>query len=419
MPRSWASSAVSSIGNPSVSWRKKTSSGVRAPRSIRPSSRSIPWRSAIAKRSSSAWMVSAIRWTRVASSGYTPPRVSATAGTADDRWRRADTAGVHHRAPDQAAQHVAAALVGRTHAVRQQHRAAAGVVGENANGSIRFRRAGVPLTRFGHPVLDEGTKEIGLEDPGAGAVRHGGDALQAHPGVDPFALQWGPGSGLVAVPLHEDEVPDLEEAVAVLTVRPAVGPPAAVFLAPVIVDLRVRPAGPRRSGRPEVVVIAKAPDPLGRDAGRRRPDVVAFVVVVVDPGPEPPGVNLELLGEELVSKRDGLLLEVVAKGEVAEHLEEGQVMAVVPDHLDVHRPKHLLGRGCAGMGRPGLTEKVGFEGHHPGAGEQQARIAERDQGGARQHLVVPLFEEVEKTVADLGAGHIWLRALIVTTLADR
>src|SRR5207244_7434220 len=74
----------------------------------------------------------------------------------------------------------------------------------------------------------------------------------------------------------------------------------------------------------------------------------------------------------------------------------------------------LLAGGDAGKRRAGLAEEVGLEGHHAGTGEQQGRIAERDQGGARQHLVVPLFEEVEKTFADVRARHIWpARSVIV------
>src|SRR5207245_10346780 len=83
-------------------------------------------------------------------------------------------------------------------------------------------------------------------------------------------------------------------------------------------------------------------------------------------------------------------------------------------HVDVRRAEDLLTGGGTGVRRLGLAEEVGLEGHHAGTGEQQGRIAERDQGGARQHLVVPLFEEVEKTLADVRARHIWpARSVIV------
>src|SRR5260370_42077996 len=92
------------------------------------------------------------------------------------------------------------------------------------------------------------------------------DSLEAHAGVNAFLCQGHSHAGLVPVPRYEDQVPDLEEAVAVLAVRPAVRPPAAVLLAPVVVDFGVRPAWPSGTGRPEVVLVTKSPDPLRRDA---------------------------------------------------------------------------------------------------------------------------------------------------------
>src|SRR2546430_15162469 len=71
------------------------------------------------------------------------------------------------------------------------------------------------------------------------------------------------------------------------------------------------------------------------------------------------------------------------------------------------------------MGRLRLAQEDRLEGHHAGTGKQQGRIAERDQGSACQHLVVPLFEEVKKTLADFRALHSWsLRALNCTAAGE-
>src|SRR5260370_22380048 len=91
------------------------------------------------------------------------------------------------------------------------------------------------------------------------------DSLEAHAGVDAFLCQRHSNAGLVPIPRDEDQVPDLEKAVAVLAVRPTVRTAAAVLLAPVVVDLGILPAGPCGTGRPEVVLITKSPDPLRRD----------------------------------------------------------------------------------------------------------------------------------------------------------
>ena len=144
---------------------------------------------------------------------------------------------------------------------------------------------------------------------------------------------------LALLVLVEDEVPDLQEprvalvaAGAVLRVLERVA--VAVLLAVVVVDLRARAAGAgvaRRSppvlalGEAEDLVLRHAdghPELLGLDVLRR------VLVALEDRDPEPLGGEAELHGQELPGPLDGLLLEVVAEGEVAEHLEEGEVARV-------------------------------------------------------------------------------------------
>ena len=92
-----------------------------------------------------------------------------------------------------------------------------------------------------------------------------------------------------------------------------------------------------------------------------RPDVGRLVVVGVHGDPEAVAVEAEALGEQLPGPRDGLGLEVVTEAEVAEHLEEAQVLGRTPDLLDVvvlaADPHALLHRhgaaGKAGFPRPG------------------------------------------------------------------
>ena len=66
------------------------------------------------------------------------------------------------------------------------------------------------------------------------------------------------------------------------------------------------------------------------------------LVALEDRDPEPLGGDAEVLGEELPGPLDGLFLEVVPEGEVAEHLEEGQV-ARVADLLYIRGAEALLG----------------------------------------------------------------------------
>src|SRR6185503_15510523 len=94
------------------------------------------------------------------------------------------------------------------------------------------------------------------------ALEHGRDALETHAGVDRRPRQRRQLPARVAVELHEDEVPDLEPAIALT--RGAEAGAAGRFLragqvvALVEVDLRARTARSRVTHRPEVVFLAQS-----------------------------------------------------------------------------------------------------------------------------------------------------------------
>ena len=158
---------------------------------------------------------------------------------------------------------------------------------------------------------------------------------------------------LVQVELHEHEVPELEEALGV--VARAVVLPAEVQAA-VEVELRARPARAGRARLPEVVLAPELHDALVRDA-RPAPALDRLVVgpqaellvAAEDRDPDLLRLEPEALVESSQRVLDRALLEVVAEGEVAEHLEEGQVPRRVADLLDVRRAEAPSGtRSAAG-----------------------------------------------------------------------
>jgi len=55
----------------------------------------------------------------------------------------------------------------------------------------------------------------------------------------------------------------------------------------------------------------------------------------VNPGPQTPRLDSEFGGQKLIRVWNRVLLEVVAEGEVAQHLEEGEMVAVVANDVDV------------------------------------------------------------------------------------
>ena len=122
------------------------------------------------------------------------------------------------------------------------------------------------------------------------------------------------------------------------------------------------------------------------------------------------GSSAEVLGDQLPRQRDRPLLEVVAEGEVAEHLEEGVVPRGVADVVEVvvlAAGAHALLRG--GRARVGARLLAGedvLELHHAGVGEHQGRVVARHQRRRRHHLVAVLGEEIEERRADLiDAAH--------------
>jgi hypothetical protein len=130
----------------------------------------------------------------------------------------AQQVGVAHGAAEDAPQHVAAPLVGREHAVGQQERHGARVVGEHAVArrvvAADHRVARAPAVRGAHRRLDlrdERREHVGVEVVGH-ALQHGRDALEPRPGVHARLGQRHERAVGLPVVLHEHEVPDLEEA---------------------------------------------------------------------------------------------------------------------------------------------------------------------------------------------------------------
>src|SRR5438876_7680609 len=148
---------------------------------------------------------------------------------------------------------------------------------------------------------------------------------------------------------NEDEVPQLEEALAARAAGLAVVVAAAGLLAPVPVHLGVLAARAWAADRPEVLGGGQWDDPL-----RRHPDLLPEAdcllvgaelqagIAGVHGDPDVVPVELQALLHELGRVLDRALLEVLAEREIAEHLEEREVVAVEPDLVDVLGAEDLL-----------------------------------------------------------------------------
>ncbi len=246
-------------------------------------------------------------------------------------------------------------------------------------------------------------------------LQHGGEALEPHAGVDRGLRQRVHRARLVAVELHEHEVPDLDVAVALGVGRTG---RTALDAGPVVVeDLRARPAGTGVAHLPEVValefaragLVADADAALGRHADVLRPELEGLVVGGVDRDPELLLRQPVVDGEQLPGEADGVPLEVVAEAAVAEHLEERVVARRVAHVLEV---VVLAARAHAALRghRPVVWALLQAEEHvlelvHAGVGEQQRRVVAGHERARGQRGVALGGEVVDELLANLFGLH--------------
>src|SRR3989441_1374235 len=203
------------------------------------------------------------------------------------------------------------------------------------------------------------------------------------------------------VVLHEHQVPDLQQLSGLAQAHdlvPAELPLAAprVPLPPHIdQDLRAGPRRARLAHLPEVVLVAEPEDALVLHPGDLAPQPARLVVRVVDRDVDAVGRDAEprVARDPLPGVPDRLPLEVVAEGEVAEHLEEGVVAGGVPHLLEVvvlaPRADAFLARDGPAVVPPLEPLEDPFELDHTRVPEQQGGIVRRNERGARHLPIAP------------------------------
>ena len=310
-----------------------------------------------------------------------------------------------HAAAHDAAEHVASALVRRQHAVRDQERRGAQVIGDDAVRSLlrAVRRHLGELSDRANQRAEQVDRIIVV-----GALQHRGDALQPHAGVDRGPRQVDARAAGLLLELHEHEIPDLDEAVAVGVGRTR--RPAGNLVAVVVEDFRARPAGTSVAHLPEIVGAGDPDDARIGQPGDLLPQIVGLIVIDIDRRRQLVLGQAEFLGDEVPGKLDGAILEVVAEREVAEHLEEGVMARGVADVVEVvvlaaGAHAFLGGRGAL-IGTLLEAREDVLELHHAGVGEHQGRVVARHQRRRRHDLVPGLGEVIQKTRPDIvDAAH--------------
>ncbi len=226
-------------------------------------------------------------------------------------------------------------------------------------------------------------------------------------------------AGIVAVELHEHQVPDFDVAIAVFLGRTR--RPAPDVGAVVEENLRARTARAGVGHLPEVVgsvaralVVADAHDALGRHADLLVPDVVGFVVFLVHRDPQLVFRQAVDAGQQFPGVVDRLFFEIIAKREIAEHFKKRMVARGIADVFQVV----VLAAGAHAALRGGrariaalvVAEEHILELHHAGVGEQQGRIVARHQARGTDDGVLLRFKEFKELVADFSRFHVlWPR----------
>ena len=250
------------------------------------------------------------------------------------------------------------------------------MVGDDTEGDV----SGVALAVAGASDLGNlgGDVHHGVHiEQGGDTLAYGGQALQAHAGVDILLLQLGVVVFSVVVKLGEHHVPDLHITVTVAAYG-AAGFAAAVLGTTVIIDLRAGTAG-AGAVLPEVVLLAKLEDALGGDADLLIPDPKGLVigggslVAGKNGGVEPLRIQAHPLrtSQKLPGPVDSIPLEVVAEGEVAQHFKISAMAGGLADVLDIAGADTLLTSADPLMRGLLFTSEIGLHRSHTAVDEQQ------------------------------------------------
>jgi len=161
------------------------------------------------------------------------------------------------------------------------------------------------------------------------------------------------------------------------------------------------------AGWPEVFIFFHPLDSRCRQLDVAGPNLSRLVVVFVNCDTQAFRIDAEplLIGEKLPGPIDRFAFEVVAKTEIAQHLEKGVVISRAAHIVDVARAEALLASGGAGEVELYFSQKVIFELIHACRREQHAGIPGRHKHVARLAGVALGLEESEVLFAEFVSFH--------------
>ncbi len=166
---------------------------------------------------------------------------------------------------------------------------------------------------------------------------------------------------------------------------------------------------------PEIVFAAEAQDPLARRAHLLPKPLGIFVrrnflVAFINREPQSRRIEFQLIDQQVPGKLDCVFLEIIAKGKIAEHLEERVMPGGFADFVEVvvlaAGAYALLRRSGAHVLALLRAQEDVLKLIHSRVREQQCRIVGR-QERRRTHRRVPVLLKVpQKSFANFVTSHI-------------
>ncbi len=214
------------------------------------------------------------------------------------------------------------------------------------------------------------------------ALQHGCDTLKPGAGVDRRFRQRIANAALELLELHEHQIPDFDEAIALRFRRTRRSAPDLVAV--IVEDFGARPARTGVAHLPEIVGTGDADDAGLGQPGDLLPEIECLVVVDINGRRQLVLEKAEFPGNKIPGEFDGAVLEIVAERKIAQHLEERVMPRGVADIVEIvvlAAGAHAFLRGDgAPIGTLLDPGKDVLELHHAGIGEHQGRVVARHQG---------------------------------------
>ena len=217
----------------------------------------------------------------------------------------------------------------------------------------------------------------------------------------------------IAVELGEHQVPELHITVAIASGR-TIGLSASIFLAAIIIDLRTRAAG-ARTDLPEVVIAAHPDNSAGIHSHLIDPNLFRLIIIFEDGNPKAVHWQFNYLGDKFPSPSGSLMLEIIPKRKVPQHLEIGAMAGCLTYIFDIRSTDTLLAGTYPLAGRGFNPQEPLLHRRHARIDQQKAGLIRRGhQRKARQPQMPLRFKKAQELLpqfVESGPFHVFLPLL--------